>query len=584
MPTKKVKHPLSKTHPRLAREADGWDPSQFSHGSQRRLTWKCKLGHRWNAPIARRAGKQKSGCPYCSNNKVLVGFNDLKSTNPELISEVDGWNPEQIIAGSRTLKPWKCKLGHRWNATPADRSIKKSKCPYCSNSKVLTGFNDLATEFPNLAKEADGWDPSKIVSRTGKPLQWRCINNHSWRISPNSRIRKNVTVGCPFCLNHFVLKGFNDLATTHPHLIGEAFDWDPTKIIAGSSRKLKWKCSEGHVYVLSVNNRTSKNTGCGVCWNRQIEIGYNDLQSKYPEIAQQAYGWDPSKVSFSYGKKLKWKCELGHVYEATPSARIGANRAGCQYCSNRKILVGFNDLQTQHPEIARQAHGWDPQTLISGSHAKREWKCNLGHIWRATLDSRVHRKSGCPVCANKIIQKGLNDLLTTHPHIANQASGWDPSSIFAGSHKKLLWQCEFGHEWRASVVVRTSKNSGCPTCFGTGYDSNLKGWFYLIKQLDLGFTQIGISNYPEKRLSTHAKKGWVLIELRGPLDGMEARDFETNVLRMLQKNGAKIISQNEFDKFDGYTEAWITSSFPINSIKELMQLTEEFDQEKGKYY
>jgi hypothetical protein len=65
---------------------------------------------------------------------------------------------------------------------------------------------------------------------------------------------------------------------------------------------------------------------------------------------------------------------------------------------------------------------------------------------------------------------------------------------------------------------------------------------------------------------------------------MEARDFETNVLRMLQKNGAKIISQNEFDKFDGYTEAWITSSFPINSIKELMQLTEEFDQEKGKYY
>ena len=39
---------------------------------------------------------------------------------------------------------------------------KKTGCPYCAGQKVLGGFNNLLTLFPELAKEADGWDPSTI--------------------------------------------------------------------------------------------------------------------------------------------------------------------------------------------------------------------------------------------------------------------------------------------------------------------------------------------------------------------------------------------------------------------------------------
>jgi hypothetical protein len=32
VPTKKEKQPLSVNHPELAKEADGWDPSEFTSG------------------------------------------------------------------------------------------------------------------------------------------------------------------------------------------------------------------------------------------------------------------------------------------------------------------------------------------------------------------------------------------------------------------------------------------------------------------------------------------------------------------------------------------------------------------------
>jgi len=73
VPTKKEKQPLSVTHPGLAKEADGWDPSQFTSGSNKKFGWICEIGHRWEAVIASRADLSRN-CPYCSNKKILNGF------------------------------------------------------------------------------------------------------------------------------------------------------------------------------------------------------------------------------------------------------------------------------------------------------------------------------------------------------------------------------------------------------------------------------------------------------------------------------------------------------------------------------
>jgi len=73
---------------------------------------------------------------------------------------------------------------------------------------------------------------------------------------------------------------------------------------------------------------------------------------------------------------------------------------GCPYCSNKKVLKGFNDLKTLYPEIATEAYGWDPQTVTPGSGQKRRWMCKEGHIWDARIGHRVPpTNSGCPTCA-----------------------------------------------------------------------------------------------------------------------------------------------------------------------------------------
>ena len=92
--------------------------------------------------------------------------------------------------------------------------------------------------------------------------------------------------------------------------------------------------------------------------------------------------------------------------------------------------------------------------------------------------------------------------------------------------------------------------------------------------------QIGITNAPEDRLAKHKTLGWELLELRGPMDGHLTQQWETAILRMLKAKGADLSNAKIAGKFDGYSEAWSKSTFEVKSIKELMQLTEEFEEKQ----
>ena len=47
---------LQDSYPELALEAGGWDPADFTFGSDKSVLWKCKIGHQWTARISARAG------------------------------------------------------------------------------------------------------------------------------------------------------------------------------------------------------------------------------------------------------------------------------------------------------------------------------------------------------------------------------------------------------------------------------------------------------------------------------------------------------------------------------------------------
>ena len=144
------------------------------------------------------------GCPYCSNHQIMVGFNDLNTTHPKVAIEACGWDPVTVVAGNRKKRLWECSVGHVWEASPVSRTRLSSGCPFCAGQRAIRGVNDLATMRPDIAAEADGWDPTEVMAQTNKKLPWTCVNDHSWITSVANRT--NGT-GCPTCSGNVVLAG-----------------------------------------------------------------------------------------------------------------------------------------------------------------------------------------------------------------------------------------------------------------------------------------------------------------------------------------------------------------------------------------
>ncbi len=640
---------LLTTHPFLAEQADGWDPSEVISGGGKKYKWICEQGHRFEALINQR--KNGAGCQICSNRKVLAGFNDISTTEPEIALEAFEWDSKTLSRGSNKLVKWKCANGHVWTASPksrfndgascpacradqrlagtrkyaissgindfatlhpnvselaygwdpkvvsvTDRKIRDWKCKvghisqskisskiksnggcvYCSGKLVISGETDLQTTDPEVALEADGWDPSTVSRGANQKLNWKCHKGHKWMAYVHSRAIRGAE--CPFCSGRNAIPGETDLLTQYPDIAQEADGWDPKIMHVGSTSRVSWKCSKGHTWKTATSHRTRHKTGCPVCGNDIALKGFNDIGTTHPEVAKEAYGWDTSTVVAGSHKKRQWKCDKDHIYESLVYQKTMYN-GGCPYCSGQKTLKGFNDIKTLHPEISAEADGWDTSKYVESSHRIFGWKCQFGHKWNARIFSRTVNKLGCPVCAGKQILIGFNDLNTTHPLISEEADGWDPKTVSKGHSTKVKWKCKEGHKWSARPATRTA-GFGCPTCSKSGFDPNSDGFLYFIEHENWSMLQIGITNIPDDRLRDHKKLGWELLEIRGPMDGHLSQQWETAILQMLKAKGADLSNSKIAGKFDGYSEAWSKSTFPAKSIKELMRLTEEFEENK----
>lgn len=275
-----------------------------------KLTWICKdhLEHRYVTSVFNRTRKN-TGCPYCSNAKVLPGFNDLQTRFPGIAKEfaIDSNNgvlPSEIMPGNQHNFWWRCpKCKKLYKATPNNRTKHghKSSCPYCAG--IIPGTRArkdilLKDKYPELFKQLDieknkqefsNLNLDKITTGSGYKLWWKCSNNSehpSYQALIYNRINRNA--GCPYCANKKVLPGYNDLATTHPEI---AKYWDyqkngnltPSDILAGSDLKVWWLCPKGHSYFGRIANRIRY--GCPKCSHRnsvpELTI-YELLKTKYP--------------------------------------------------------------------------------------------------------------------------------------------------------------------------------------------------------------------------------------------------------------------------------------------------------------
>ncbi len=70
-------------------------------------------------------------------------------------------NPNEILVGSLKQIAWICQNGHHYKRSPYERINRNMNCPYCSNRKLLKGYNDIATTNPELLNNKNWQDVEK---------------------------------------------------------------------------------------------------------------------------------------------------------------------------------------------------------------------------------------------------------------------------------------------------------------------------------------------------------------------------------------------------------------------------------------
>ena len=98
-------------------------------------------------------------------------------------------DPHKVATGCNKRAWWIClKCGYKWDSKINNRAILGSGCPCCANKKVVVGKNDLATTYPQLAKE---WHktknanlkPSDFTFGSSKRIWWICFKNFLWDLT-----------------------------------------------------------------------------------------------------------------------------------------------------------------------------------------------------------------------------------------------------------------------------------------------------------------------------------------------------------------------------------------------------------------
>lgn len=164
--------------------------------------------------------------------------------------------------------------------------------------------------------------------------------------------------------------------------------------------------------------------------------------------------------------KIKCKCKLdGHEWLAIPTNLLRGE--GCPKCSKIKVS---KMLTKTHENFVEQLEDVNSSIEVVGTYngnkTKIKCRCKIdGYEWDATP---VHllRGVGCPVCSNKVIIPGVNDIKTTYPDVVKYFKNIDDATKYsAGSSKKINFICpDCGCEKSMAIYHLINYGFACHKC------------------------------------------------------------------------------------------------------------------------
>ncbi len=406
----------------------------LSHIETKKYWWNCSIcqgEYLCSIPIRREV---IDSCPYCNDEQPLKGYNTISDIHPELTSYWSNKNTQKIdeitLSEAKNKKYiWLCDCCNlEFNEKLSifldkfsninNRELKKI-CPYC-NKKIPKPEESLGYKKPFLKSE---WleningDIYNVFSNSNDIIEWicrKCHRNYKAKISNRAEDDKC----CPYCSNRKLIKGINDLATTHPHLIKEWSSLNDRQLSCltnKSSYKAWWNCSVcSNTYQQVVSHKFTSKISCPYCRKVKILKGFNDLATTHPWLIKEwstSNDRDFSSLMCNSNYRAWWKCsECSREYQQTVKKKILMNISCCLYCQKNKVLKGFNDLATTHEYLLNE---WDylnnillakPTEIDEKSNKIVWWICkdNPNHRYKFKINEKIKYEKRnlitCKIC------------------------------------------------------------------------------------------------------------------------------------------------------------------------------------------
>lgn len=413
---------LTITYPELVKE---WDykknkdllPQQFSSGSNKKVWWKCKNGHSWEASINHRTNG--TNCPFCSNHgtsfpEQAILFYVSKVTSVESRKKINGQEIDIFLP--------EYNIGFEYDGIYY-HSSKKSKEKEKLKNKIVSNNGITLYHIKESAKE--------YYDRLNKIIYCKVDRKFNYLEKVLSYIQEiinmkiddiNIDEDRIKIYNQYILCNMNNnFSLYYPELLKE---WDYTKndnllpksLSSGSNKKIWWICSKcGSSFETSIEKRI-RYSKCPYCSAKKVNET-NSLEKRFPDLMKY---WDkeknigilPSELYYSSRKNVWWICEnCGLSYRMPVCSRIKAKTNYCFDCKHKHIgdmnrinsTNNKNNLLIKRPDLVKE---WDyeknfpltPDVLTIGSGKKVWWKCSCcGNEWQAAVYNRTNG-NGCPKC------------------------------------------------------------------------------------------------------------------------------------------------------------------------------------------
>lgn len=401
-----------------------------------------------------------------------------------------GLTPEKITLGSARKVWWTCPEGHEYEMPIAWRD-RGQNCPYCNRKRVLIGFNDLQSRYPDVAKywhpiKNDNLSPTDVTYGSGKIVWWICDNNHEYRRSIDASVKSK---GCPIC-QAFYKSSFPEqcffyyIKQVYPDAVGRYHEpflknmeldiyipsiktgieydgifWHKKEMLAREKKKYNL-CKENGIRLFRIREGVFNGflDNADRTWYVPLNCVGDDLDIYIIQILQQL--------------------TLTSVY-CLPSVNVKRDRFRIlEYLSHRD-----KSFASEFPNLVCE---WDyeknsplkPENFSPYSNERVFWKCSIcGKSWKTSIATRANSGYlGCKQCVSKQSRKQqihstiekTGSLAEKYPYLLDE---WDyanntvdPHELLPNSREIVGWVCKkCGHHWKSDIAHRT-RGHGCTLC------------------------------------------------------------------------------------------------------------------------